>query len=800
MADGTEDLTPAPRGGPRAVARAGLRTATALLAALCFLPIAPAMPEAGLDPGWMLGLNHAIAMRLDFGSDLVFSFGPYAFLYTTLYHPGLEALHLFGATVLLLAYLGALFALAGITRHPLASDAVGVLFTLFLFSFAVPDVRLFAFPLLCLFLGCAGDGPPGRSVRARAVAMGFMGIALALLTLTKGSVAIASAVALGGVLLARLSPARLGLGLLPSLAFLVALPVLWVLSGQNVSSLPGYVLRSLDIIRGYSNAMQRTGQTWHIIMFWLAAAAVILLNRQRLRFAMPSLALLLGTGALLFLSFKSGFVRHDEHALIAAHMLPAVALMFLLAEPVRWRPAAGAVVALVVAGAITVQVVPRTPQMVLARAHAAFGMALPRIVERIRRPEAIRAAYEAALAGIRAAHPLPHVSGTVDIYSAGQATLLAHGMAWSPRPVFQSYAAYTGGLAELNARHLTGPRAPDVVLLSIDPLDDRLASMEDGLSWPALLSGYAAHSLTGGWAGGWAVLHRRPADQERPVTMTPVTRGEFALGEAIPLPAGPVWARVTVRPTLFGRLASIAFRPARIAITLDMPDGRRVIRRLLPDVAPAGFLVSPFVQDTAGFVALHAHEDRFPASAYPNAMRVGVGPGSVTRHFWQDRIAVELLAVALPARADPVWAANTPADTAVRPEPVPAGGPAAAPTALCTLDLVNGIRLSADTLRVAGIVQLDGWGFPTTPDRRLADQVAVLLRDEAGAAHRARAEAVDRPDVAQAFRNAALREAGFHTRIDLRGLAGPYRLDLELTTEGRVETCSLSPEPLQVSP
>ena len=64
------------------------------------------------------------------------------------------------------------------------------------------------------------------------------------------------------------------------------------------------------------------------------------------------------------------------------------------------------------------------------------------------------------------------------------------GNQWSPRPVLQSYSAYTKELSLQNAAHLLGERAPRNVLFNVQPIDNRLPSLEDGSSWPVLLANY----------------------------------------------------------------------------------------------------------------------------------------------------------------------------------------------------------------------------------------------------------------------------------------------------------------------
>src|SRR5262249_8899468 len=82
---------------------------------------------------------------------------------------------------------------------------------------------------------------------------------------------------------------------------------------------------------------------------------------------------------------------------------------------------------------------------------------------------------------------LPTPRGTVDLYPSALGYVVANGWSYAGRPVFQSYSAYTGALAELNASHLRGADAPDTIFFGVQPIDGRFPSLDDSLSWPELL-------------------------------------------------------------------------------------------------------------------------------------------------------------------------------------------------------------------------------------------------------------------------------------------------------------------------
>ena len=43
-----------------------------------FVPLMPLFPAPDLDTSWAMVLNEAVAQRLVFGRDVVFTFGPYS--------------------------------------------------------------------------------------------------------------------------------------------------------------------------------------------------------------------------------------------------------------------------------------------------------------------------------------------------------------------------------------------------------------------------------------------------------------------------------------------------------------------------------------------------------------------------------------------------------------------------------------------------------------------------------------------------------------------------------------------------
>lgn len=98
-----------------------------------FIPLEPLMPRPGLDMSWMMGVNQATEQHLVIGKDVVVTFGPYATVYTELYHPATDRLMIVSSFFLGLAYF-LLLLLLGKNQNPYWVLAYGFLIAGFVTS------------------------------------------------------------------------------------------------------------------------------------------------------------------------------------------------------------------------------------------------------------------------------------------------------------------------------------------------------------------------------------------------------------------------------------------------------------------------------------------------------------------------------------------------------------------------------------------------------------------------------------------------------------------------------------------
>jgi hypothetical protein len=602
-----------------------------------FVPLNAGPIGSRPDDSWAWAMNEAVAQGMAFGRDIIFNLGPYASVYTRVYHPFTDPMVLVAS-----AFLGSCYAamLLWLAHRSGAWRLVPFVLCIALFWYSpnsvfIPsrDALFFSYPLLltCFVARLLQLSP------AESSSLGFIPVKLAvlfapmgLLPLVKGSLlfvcACIAAIACAALMVRRKRWAA------SALAGAAAGAVgFWLASGQAIVDLPAYVHSIGWITAGYSEALATDGPVSEIAGFVLAAALVM---GSCMR-AMPGRTrwwIGLCFALFLFVAFKASFVRHDGfHVVIGLAALAFGALILWIAFPdaLPIRVIMPLLVVVAVCSCIRYRITlleeaaRRAPADVakvekistlsltqraavsLVKAAGANVRWMRADLEsgwHLRWPSgaALKQRFEQDRKAIHATVPIPQFSDGVDIYSFDQAYVFASGSRWQPRPTFQSYQAY-GHLMDLNAAHLRGPRAPANVLLHVQPIDGHYPAMEDGPSWQVLLDRYRFVDIV----AGYAHLRRDDAARAENAIQTSSPKA-CALGEDIVLAQaqGLTWARIDIQPTWLGRLWTVAFKPPPLRMRVDLANGDTKEFRVLSNMMRQGFLLDPLVSDTGSFISL----------------------------------------------------------------------------------------------------------------------------------------------------------------------------------------------------
>ena len=424
--------------------------------AVCMLVIARFLPGQAidyhetLDNGWARAISFAAAHAMVFGRDIVFNYGPYGVLATGVFEPGLRGMMIAGGLLLGVAFAAGLVAL----RRPFLSLLLALTLPL-VWSF---DSLVFAMPMAAMLL-CANSQTESAASRWVLLAVLPLLPALGLLPLIKSSylgVALPALAALS-VLLWQTGARRLATA--APFVSAASLVLLWCTAGQPVAALPAFFAGALQIIAGHNASMASDGPALYAALIALTGVVFLALQAWGARALPRPKALILcgGSAIMLFVAFKAGFVRQDRvHEIIT---IAAAGLLFIILS--HWLAARILVAASTALGLALIVTAAGSDWM-----HSVLHAPADKIradAVLLADPAALATNYQVAMAGLGG---LPwKISGSADIYSTGQLRLFAAGADWSPRPMFQSYSAYTPALAAANAAHPSRPAGPRQHLL-----------------------------------------------------------------------------------------------------------------------------------------------------------------------------------------------------------------------------------------------------------------------------------------------------------------------------------------------
>ncbi|HKF77847.1 MAG TPA: hypothetical protein VKF59_17025 [Candidatus Dormibacteraeota bacterium] len=602
------------RGRPRVRARHVLPYAWLAGLVVLTLPAALVLPTAGLDSSFEVGLSMAFRQHLQWGTQVVYTYGPYEFVDHLVYVRfgtwllGLGAA--LGVHLLFFAVLaGYVRALGGAWWH--WALATGVL-ALPLAEFISTEYECMLGALLLLHMAAIAS-----SFRRALLLSSLAGCLLALLILIKGTGMISAAALLttyGAFVVITRRPQRL---VPPLISGAAAFLVLWLLAGQSPAGIGAYVRTSLQVISAYTPGQSvlynLQPPVFHVELQVAFAVAVLasaglalvwsILHRDRELACLQLLAL-----PLLFTAYKEGFVRFGERQLFFYALATVIEALVLvraldLRRPrLRLVPAVQSGVAAISSAALVsglafassgTAVAPVWPAADLGVRLASYRTAASTIAD----PEQRLALGETSRARIRAQYGLASAvrddtGTTVDVLPWDISLAYAYGLRWTPRPVLQSFLATLPSLEALDARYFESPAAPQRLLLADETIDNYYFPFQE----PAALRAIAASYRVDAQDGPFLVLSRRA--QPRPIELRAISTEHAHLGQVVTVPTagpGPVYAEVSVPYSLRGQLMNLAFQPGELHIAFTLGDGTAAAYRYTPQVGPDGLLVGSYI-------------------------------------------------------------------------------------------------------------------------------------------------------------------------------------------------------------
>ncbi|HMT05372.1 MAG: hypothetical protein KDB48_02065 [Solirubrobacterales bacterium] len=525
-----------------------------LVALLAWAPTF-ALPAPGLDVSWWSGLYMAARDQLQFGQEIVFTYGPLGFMKLPwLFYPGLSLISYLYVSLLFIAYC---VSLVWILRRSLSWIPT---FLISLLIVAIlPGVEQSVALALFASMAVVAKRPDDRHLLIYAAVGGVWAAAEALMKLSIGPLAVV--LLLVGLIGA--GPRRVHIATFAG-ALAGGSLFFWLIAGQSLEAVPDFLINAARVTLGYSEGMALDTSGWKqpVLLAAIVAGSVLWawfgeFPNRRARIAAVAIAFLVA-----FTSYKQGVVRADaSHVTI---FLATIALLWI-AVPVRRAllPVSLAGIALFSFFAIREIDSPVRDRLDPVSNVKRFIDGGRIIFEKdARKNLADMYRFYSVLSYALEPELLERLEGRgVSVEPWEAEVVWAYGLDWSPVPVFQNYAAYSPALDDLNATSIASPEGPERILREGNggSIDNRLIAWDAPAQAVATLCHF--HPIAS--QERWQLLGRIP---NRCGEQLPAGTAEASEGETVPVPVpGPdevVLVRIEgAEVSGVEKIRSLLFRP-----------------------------------------------------------------------------------------------------------------------------------------------------------------------------------------------------------------------------------------------
>ncbi len=416
---------------------------------------------AGIDASYQFALNYFFSKNIQMGRDVIYTHGPLGFLLFPKPIGNNIVISVVIIPLLKLAFLMSFLFLNFLVKKPnTLQDKIGMAVIFIILSF------LTDFGLLLVFL-------PATLLLLYAETKRKMFVVFAIVitstsTLVKSSSGIVNALLLlsyGTIDTLRFKKIRLFLYVLLGLALTFLLE--WFLIYQNFSGIANYLWGTWELSSGNSSAMAiNPKNNWIFLsIFFLLCFSLPFYIKEKRIFILYGMFLL-----PLFAFFKYAFCREDHIHFFLFYIICFYCLALACLRRFRVRVFLIVLISLSAFMANTIYV-KGSMRPIKAKRYAINGLYyFEREVLNLKDFETFL--LKTSKAQLRSKVLKKNVlqiigKDSVDVYPYETTYIYANGLNWQPRPVFQSYVAYTRWLDRRNAMFFDSPRAPRFIIWDI---------------------------------------------------------------------------------------------------------------------------------------------------------------------------------------------------------------------------------------------------------------------------------------------------------------------------------------------
>jgi hypothetical protein len=608
----------------------------------------------GLDGSWVQSLAYAFKHHFQAGVDYLFTFGPLGYIYHA--HSRYDA-DLFYTFIAWHIITGLFFAVIFVTYTQKIEGKIDKFIYLFLVVVVISsfpdDPRYFLGIIASVILIISPLPVFMKRPPLYTVFVALVLLFLAVISLTKFTHFILAGVAILSMTVAMWHSYSRKLALIIPIVFTIFFLCVWLISGQSLLNLPTYIINSLQITSGYSDAMSLGFKITEIateIKLAMANIFVIVLMVLLGCFIKPwKMKRFIIAGMVffcIFIAWKTGFVRHDLHSLtffFFAVLVPFFveydksmhSFLILAFRVLRYIAIFTALSGLFIAG----NTINYTPSNFIANWNQRI---INNFTTLANLPD-LKAKREKNIDRLKQKHNLPKIravvgQATVDIFSWEQGVLFLNELNWHPRPVFQSYVAFTPSLIAINGDFYTSEQAPKFVIFKLQAIDGQFPLMNDNEALKILLRDYQPILSE----KGYLLLKRVPRAQGRVSAGETLLSREIKIGESLDIRAlsdKPLLLSLDIRKSWLGQLSSLLYKMPAIYFEIEATDGTKMSYRIIPGMTQSGFVINPLILNQADLLGWYTEATLKRIAT----LRVVIKPEKLwLQYFFNTHIALKI--------------------------------------------------------------------------------------------------------------------------------------------------------------
>ncbi|WP_353570515.1 hypothetical protein [Candidatus Albibeggiatoa sp. nov. BB20] len=568
-----------------------------------------------LDHSWMAGLGIAYKQNLQYGTELIFTYGPLGYFYNATAPYDMDLFASFIAWQFIAAFvIAALFMLHGQQLRGLINKWIYFYLVLMLSVQSVHLVDSVYYLSVLLVVALIINPPTFVQKNTSAINWFLMLLILSLFaTLAMTKFVLFLITGFNIIIISIIIGKRHGWLKCPFIivAYTALVMGLWTLLGQSVENLPAFIINSLEISRGYNAAMLSIGSNYEILLVITVLGLTMLIGLISAfapKFNIERLLLACSIGFSTFLIFKAGLVRHDApHASIFFAFLMLVPFMFDYEEKMKlsirslFHSFRYMVILLSVIGLISANQFITVNTM-----FTQWNQHLVDNTKNLLKLPQLQQHYHNGFAESQRILDLPKVRETVgektlDILSFEQVTLFLNQFNWHPRPIFQSYSAYTTRLLNVNGNFYGSKQAPQFVLFKLQTIDGRFPLMDDIEVIKVLMRDYIPVLEE----KDYLLLQHAPRGQGRVAEGDILLQHDVKFGESIDISdfsTKPLLLSLEFNKTAIGEVFSFLYKSSLVYMELTTSTGQQLRYRIMPNMMETGLLINPLIISKKQFI------------------------------------------------------------------------------------------------------------------------------------------------------------------------------------------------------